>query len=367
MSFDGQPNTCNITPQDIRGMYMVDVPMTPSNTVTVHANVSVPGVYFIQTPRINGIRCTADGEVTTTGAVDIRFTADGTPVLEDSLGAPFYYPVTLGGNSCAISLTFQPFLNPISGIDVQCPNANLSGIYTQGELTNPDNDFVEIPVIFPAGSVAGTYNISTNEVNGITFSGSGVLDPAGNNIIKLIASGTPTYGNPTPYTYTFSYPVSGGGTATCSFDVPVGGDYITADVNGSLMAFNFSPQAVLSATIGVSTLEISGHATDGAFPDLKINVTLGPGASFNSGSFSVNDISSQGGSMSCTHNLSNINFFKAQSIAGTMQSDPFTLITQVFGTPSRIQGTFRGTLYKDGQIGPQTMIIENGVYSLPLQ
>ena len=50
-----------------------------------------------------------------------------------------------------------------------------------------------------------------------------------------------------------------------------------------------------------------------------------------------------------------------------MQSDPFTLITQVFGTPSRIQGTFRGTLYKDGQIGPQTMIIENGVYSLPLQ
>jgi hypothetical protein len=71
--------------------------------------------------------------------------------------------------------------------------------------------------------------------------------------------------------------------------------------------------------------------------------------------------------MSCTHNLSNINFFKAQSVAGTVQPDPFTLITQVFGTPSRIQGTFRGTLYKDGQIGQQTMTIENGVYSLPLQ
>ncbi len=366
MMFDGQPNTCNISPQDINGLYMVGLPMQSSNTVTVHATVSVPGTYLIETPIINGIKFRAQGDILTTGPLDIVLEASGTPINQNNSGAPYYYPITVGGNSCSVSLTFQPNVPPLTDIDIQCGSATISGSYIQGEPTNPSTHFVEIPVNFASGSTAGTYNITTQEINGVTFSGTGVLDPATSTSIILYASGTPTNGNPTPYTYSFNYTMNGT-QQTCSFLVPVTGDYITAVVNGVFTSFNVEAGAYLTGNLGAPTLELNGRATSGPYPDLKIVLSLGPGASVNSGTFNVNIISTQGGNLTCTNNISNINFYQAKNIPGTTQLDPFTLTTAVGGSPLRIDGSFYGTLYYNGVFGQQPITLTDGVYSLPLQ
>jgi hypothetical protein len=364
MTFQGQPNTCDILPEDIRGTYMVDMPMNSSNTVTIHANVSVPGVYFIQTPLINGIRFSAQGEVTTTGPTDIVLQAVGTPVNENNNGAPFYYPVTVGGNACSISMTFSPFVPALTSIDLDCANAVISGTYVQDEPTSPTVHFIKIPVIYTPSSVTGTYNISTDTVNGVVFSGSGILDPAQNDSILLVASGTPTNGNPDPYTYIYSFP-NGTGQSTCNFIITVSGDYITANINGTFTSFNVDADAAVSANIGTITLEIAGRSNIVTqFPDFTMTLTLGSGASFTSGVYDVNTISQQGGDLNCVYNENNITTYGAQTVPGTLQPNPFTV--EIFGTATRINGRFYGTIFQNSQLGQQPILINSGVFSLPL-
>ncbi|MEP6947758.1 MAG: hypothetical protein ABI863_00725 [Ginsengibacter sp.] len=89
-----------------------------------------------------------------------------------------------------------------------CKPVTLAGVYTQGvALTAANTVQVQVTV-----AVAGTYTITSNTVNGVSFSKTGTFTSAGVQAVLLNGSGTPTGSGPQNYTITY-------GNSQCGFVV----------------------------------------------------------------------------------------------------------------------------------------------------
>lgn len=89
-----------------------------------------------------------------------------------------------------------------------CKPLDLKGAYVKGiALTNANTVQVQVTV-----AVAGTYSISTNTVNGVTFSTTGEFTNTGVQTVTLDASGTPAVEG--DQTFTIKY-----GNSQCTFTV----------------------------------------------------------------------------------------------------------------------------------------------------
>ncbi|MES2776402.1 MAG: hypothetical protein V4722_19655 [Bacteroidota bacterium] len=95
------------------------------------------------------------------------------------------------------------------GAGAACTGSVVSGNYYTGTVLNLSNT-VELQVIV---TTAGTYQISTNTINGFSFSASGTFSATGPQTITLIGNGTPVAEG----SFSFTTPVSPG----CSFTVSV--------------------------------------------------------------------------------------------------------------------------------------------------
>ncbi len=91
-----------------------------------------------------------------------------------------------------------------------CADVTVAGNYNKGVALGATNK-VTIPVNV---TKLGTWSISTQTINGMTFSGSGTFSATGAQSITLAASGTPTE------TGSFDFPFSTS-TEDCSFNIPV--------------------------------------------------------------------------------------------------------------------------------------------------
>ena len=356
--------TCDINPAtDIHGLYMVDLPMTAQNTVTLHIDAITTGDYSITTPTRNGVYFSGEGTITTPGPQDIVLTAYGIPALENDNGSPWYYPTVDGG--CSISMVFLPSVAPITNMSINCGSAFASGNYVQGIPMDATN-YVLLDVTLPAGSVPGVYNISTNTVNGIQFSGSGILDPANGltQTIQLSANGTPITGSPDAFSYTFIYP-NGGTTVTCSFPVTFTGDYIIANIDGVFTTFNMGADASLQSTGGVTTYTVHGRAEDNGYPELTIELSLTP--TIVPGTYVVNTVNAPT-SLKCTYQIAaTSSIYSVQSATGATfpLTDPPFIFTIIDNTV-RNKGDFNGTLYMNGDLTSSSRVfIQNGHFNLP--
>lgn len=92
-----------------------------------------------------------------------------------------------------------------------CKPVTLGGIYTQGIALSSANT-VQVQVIV---AVAGTYTITSNTVNGVTFSNTGTFTSTGLQTIILNGNGTPT--NPGNQNFTIGY-----GNSQCGFTINFG-------------------------------------------------------------------------------------------------------------------------------------------------
>ena len=155
-------------------------------TQTFTAIVVSPGSYNLSTAVINGVKYTASGTFTNTGAQDIVLTASGTP-------------------SASGTFTFASNTTPSANFTVTAVNTSTNGtanITLVHGSTLIGTMFAGVPIepgtvyqrIMVNANFAGNYNISTT-VNGVTFSGIGSITSPGNNqYFNLFASGTPIYG-----------------------------------------------------------------------------------------------------------------------------------------------------------------------------
>jgi hypothetical protein len=244
----GTPSNC--ASAVVNGTYTQNAALTASNTVTVSVNVTTIGAYTL-TATGGGMTFTATGNFTTTGNQNVTMTGSGTPATSGANTVTFAAP----NNSCNFAVNVAPAgggaaVGTLAGSPGTCSPITVNGFYIESSATGSSNTVgVTVNV-----TTAGTYTISTNTVNGLSFSSSGNLTVGNNQVINLAASGTPTTAGNQTYTVTF-------GSSSCTFTVQVlPNDYFPRSV-GSNWSYEFNDAAndSLYRVVNPSTLSALGN------------------------------------------------------------------------------------------------------------
>ena len=205
----GAPNEC--TGAVLAGTYQQSVAMTTANKVTLNVNVTTAGTYTISTTTLNGVTFTGTGTFAATGAQTAVLTASGVPAAQGS----FNFPATgVSGNSCSFSVTFTapppPAVFTLGGAPGDCSGATAAGTYAANTALGASNTITLSATV----TTAGVYSVTTNTVNGMSFSANAVFTGTGTQTITLVGSGTPVAAGDFNFTAT-------AGASTCTFSVTV--------------------------------------------------------------------------------------------------------------------------------------------------
>jgi hypothetical protein len=189
------------------GVYMQNVALnSTNNTITLPINVTATGSTTISTNTVNGVSFSSGPIVLTKlGADTVVLKGSGTPTS----GATTELTVTGtpgAGGECFYNLTIAK--QPIA-FTMTCNSITTSGSYVPNVAMTSENSMA-VPVNV---TYVGDYSISTNTLNGISFSATGTFTSTGAQTITLKASGTPTAGG--SYSYTISTN-STSSSVTCS-------------------------------------------------------------------------------------------------------------------------------------------------------
>lgn len=199
-------------PKTVNGVYEAGTALNSTNNyIDVQVNVNKAGAYTVFTDTVNGNFFRATGNFATAGLNTIRLLGSGTPVNAGS----FFYEVHFDTSVCVVAITVLPqgggvpAVFTLAGNPDVCLDYILAGNYAAGTaMTAANTVTIKVNV-----TTAGTYDLTTQASNGITFSGSGVL-ATNQQTITLTASGTPVQPGST------NIPVDAGGTA-CHFTIDV--------------------------------------------------------------------------------------------------------------------------------------------------
>jgi len=211
-TLQGAPGTCSGA--IINGTYTVGTVLTIDNTATITVNVITPGTYFLGAATINGMVFSSTGYFPNTGIQSVTLNGTGVPL---TAGA-FNVTASNGGSSnCTFSVTVAAGSGPATySLDVTagaCSGATYTGTYAAGvPLAGTNVVLVNVTV-----TTLGTYTITTDTNNGMTFSGSGTFLTTGTQPVPLTGSGTPVANGIFNFTAT-------AGTSTCTFSVTVTSD-----------------------------------------------------------------------------------------------------------------------------------------------
>jgi hypothetical protein len=198
----GSPGNC--TSAMLAGSYNAGTALSAANTMTVQVNVTTVGTYTISTNSVNGILFAAAGTFTATGLQNVTLIGMGTPTAAGTNNMN----VTGGGSTCVVSVMVNGMAGgaayTLGGSPGGCTGATLTGDYTATFPLNTANTLtIQVNV-----TTVGTYSISTNTVNGFSFSATGTFTMTGAQPVVLQGTGTPIAGG------TNNMNVTGGGS-TC--------------------------------------------------------------------------------------------------------------------------------------------------------
>ena len=229
-SFEGDitlPNTLGRSsggqclPINVGGTYFAGKDLGHTNFIEVQVSVKMTGAYTISTQTVNGYSFQATGSFPDTGLVMVQLKGSGKPV---SAGTD-NFTVSLGNTSCSVSITVQtPPIGPASytldGDPGSCVDANIQGVFMKDIILDTSNKAdIKVNVI-----TAGSYSISTNLVNGYSFSGSGFFTTTGPQTVTLKATGKPVAEGIDQFMLT-------GNVSSCSFPVTVTSGFVTVTNN----------------------------------------------------------------------------------------------------------------------------------------
>ena len=221
------------TPATTAGTFMQGAPMTAANTVQIQVTVASIGSYTISTNSINGVTFSKTGSFTATGLQTVTLTGSGIPV---NAGIQTY-TITFGASNCTFTITYTAAsgaaTGTLGGTPGACTPVTLAGNYTQGvALTATNTVTLQVTV-----NTLGTYTISTNTVNGVTFSKTGVFIATGPQNLVLPGSGTPTSAGLQNFTVSFSgnmctFPITFAGVVNTDYFPLTANSFWTYDAPG---------------------------------------------------------------------------------------------------------------------------------------
>ncbi len=201
-------------------------------------------------------------------------------------------------------------LGSVSG---NCTSFLLGGTYAQGTpLTSSDTAQLQVTV-----ATAGTYNITTNSVNGVTFSKSGTFTTTGVQTVTLVGNGTPlnsgnqnfsvSYGNSQcSFGVNFTAPASGtlGGNAGSCTPFAIAGSYQQGIVLNATNTVQIQVNVATAGTYNITTNTSNGvvFSNTGTFSNTGVQTVTLAGSGTPTGSGSIN-FTVTFGSSNCTFSL----------------------------------------------------------------
>ncbi len=244
------------------------------------------------------------------------------------------------------------------GSGANCTAAVVSGRFVADTaLTSSNTVTITVDV-----SLAGPYWITTNTVNGISFSRIGTFTSTGAQTAVLTGSGTPVAIDTADFTVSALTRLGG----NCTFSVAtVQGIlppyYLTCFLNGVYRNFSDSASASNSSIPGSSGapgLDVSGL-------DTVINSTskieFGVG---NTGGVGVGTYTDTSSAVKAYFNYIDS---LAQTWAVNTTSQPsFTIVVTAINN-NNVQGTFSGTVKNQQGTGTDSIAVTNGLFSVPIK
>ena len=207
-------STGNCLSKTISGIFTTGKITNDSNFIQVSVNVKTTGTYTIKTGTVNGFSFLASGTFASTGLNQVKLPAKGTPTAAGT----YDFVVSFDTSTCHFYITVLPVGGAVTppatytfnGTPNSCLNAVVTGNYAKGALLDTlCKMIVSVNVL-----TAGTYNVSTNTLNGYKFTATGTLTNTGVQAIVLTASGTPVAAGIDNFTVS-------GSTTTCTIPVTV--------------------------------------------------------------------------------------------------------------------------------------------------
>jgi hypothetical protein len=197
----------------VGGTYFAGKSLGDTNYIEVEVNITSPGTYAIRTDTVNGYSFKGTGSFSTAGSRRIKLAGSGNPITQGSNSFTVIYDTSLCHaevNVLPAGGAGGPAVFTLQGAPTTCMNAAIKGSYVKGIAVDTGSKInIGINVTTP-----GTYTISTNTVNGYSFSGSGIFSLTGLQTISLTASGVPVNSGTNVFTVT-------AGASACTFSVTV--------------------------------------------------------------------------------------------------------------------------------------------------
>lgn len=237
----------NCKPVTFLGTYAAGIPTTSSNTVGVSVTVTAPGPYTISTNTVNGVSFSRSGTFAITGPQNVILYATGTPTVVGNAVFTLQY----GNSQCSFSLqVLGKSVGTLGSTADACTSFTLNGTYQQGIPFNAGNTVqLQVNVTTP-----GSFQISTDSINGVKFSGFGIFPTAGLYNVTITGTGTPIDMGLQNYSVTY-------GTSICGFpitflpQVAASGDYFPLSLNS-----NWTYDLVGGSTANQITYKVINYA-----------------------------------------------------------------------------------------------------------
>ncbi|MEO7121368.1 MAG: hypothetical protein ABIY62_09740 [Ginsengibacter sp.] len=205
-SIKGSPANCS--PAVLSGFYIAGTPASAGNTLELTVCVTTAGNYTIYTLPADGLSFSASGNFADTGTTLVTLQASGIPDSAGSLSIKIP-----GDGGCFFTIKVlpkAPAQYTLAGHPNDCSNPVVGGTFTAITYVQPSNT-ITLQVLV---NTPGDYHISTDTVNGISFSAAGHFIAPGTQSVVLKGYGSPK----TPGLSYFNVKAD---SSHCSFNIPV--------------------------------------------------------------------------------------------------------------------------------------------------
>jgi hypothetical protein len=340
----------NCLPIKVNGVYKTDTTLNDTNFAEVQISVTAPGSYAIKSDTVNGYSFSGTGTVSAAGVTTVRLLGTGKPIASGANS----FTVKYSSSACSfvVNVIPVPTAFTLGGAPGACTPIAVNGVYTAYTALDSTNTAV---VQVNVASI-GAYKISTDSVNGMVFSASGIFTATGPQHLILQGRGTPA-------TIGSSILTPNVGTSSCTFTITTGApsDVFKCNINGTPASFIGGAHGFYVQGLSFS---IDGGKVNYNFPGellLAINTTT-PEA-ITAGTYTNNVLDNSTGH----YFIFLSEYFDVNAVYWSPKPnyDPFT-ITITYISATRVVGTFSGTVTKK-TYGNETNVLTNGVFNLPVQ
>lgn len=228
----------------VYGEYIKEKMTDTSHYILLTVNVIKKGNYTIvaNPTTSNGYSFVAQGNFNTLGTQTIKIPAQGTPINATPVATPNVFTIDSSQGKpdpADVACTFNVNVKEnIAGYSIDCANLFVRGTYRKGTAVSAVNNYIEVVIQV---NTLGSYNITTNYVNGIRFTASGNFTTTGRQTIRIYAEGTPTVNEDISVKVITN---SVAGTTSCDAIVPITLPPLTYAVIGDNNVYTWHPSNI---------------------------------------------------------------------------------------------------------------------------